>query len=103
MNTNEHKKLISNKSHYLYTYNRYIIFTVQLLFKDQDNSNYFIKNGKELLTNLLSFANKDTASFGDAFNDLIGWLKCTDNWQVVDEELTGRGVRTHTVCTVYVL
>ena len=72
-------------------YNRYNA-ALQLLFSDPANRDFFISSGRQLLTNLLLVADKETSGFKVAFDAMIEWLSVQDNWHVADEELTSRGV-----------
>ena len=64
-----------------------------MLLAEPKTRKFFADSGRSLLVNLLTIGFKDTTGFVEAYDDMIGWLSEADNWPIVDEELSSRGVR----------
>ncbi|KAF2359483.1 Mitoguardin, partial [Trinorchestia longiramus] len=63
----------------------------QLLFSNQDNKDWFIEAGRQIIADLMVKAGKDPKVAVTAYDAMLLYLDECD-WSLVEEELRGRGV-----------
>lgn len=66
---------------------------VQLLFQDDAVRRFFIEGGRQLLADMLIRSDKDPSNFLTAFDDMMLYVQDMKHWDVIEEELRGRGVK----------
>ncbi|XP_054281997.1 mitoguardin-like [Macrosteles quadrilineatus] len=68
----------------------------QYLFKDTNNWTWFANNGRQVLYDLLLYADKDTKDFMVAYEEMLLFLQEKDCWEDVEKELSVKGVKAMT-------
>jgi len=62
------------------------------MLKNPECKEWFVKSGKEMLTNLLKKANYDHMQFLIDYDEMVRYCEDAQNWGFIDEELSRRGV-----------
>lgn len=62
------------------------------MLKNPDCKEWFVKSGKEMLTNLLKKAKYDHMQFSIDYDEMVRYCEDSQNWGFIDEELSRRGV-----------
>ncbi|XP_049880576.1 mitoguardin isoform X1 [Pectinophora gossypiella] len=68
----------------------------QLVFKDAAVWAWFVDAGREVLTDLLLFADKEPKEFLVAYEEMVSWTTDGSNWPTIESELTSKGVKALT-------
>ncbi|GLH10188.1 Mitoguardin [Gryllus bimaculatus] len=68
----------------------------QYLFKDHSTWQWFADTGRQILTDLLLYADKDPKDFLIAYEDMLDFLQDPDHWLEMEQELSLRGVKAIT-------
>ncbi|XP_038221859.1 mitoguardin [Zerene cesonia] len=66
------------------------------VFRDQAAWAWFIDAGRQVLTDLLLFADKEPKEFLVAYEEMVSWTTDAANWTVLENELTSKGVKVLT-------
>uniref|UniRef100_A0A1B6CGB2 Mitoguardin n=1 Tax=Clastoptera arizonana TaxID=38151 RepID=A0A1B6CGB2_9HEMI len=68
----------------------------QHLFKDHNTWIWFSDSGRQVLTNLLLYADKDPKDFLIAYEEMLMFVQDKTSWEDVEEELSVKGVKAMT-------
>lgn len=68
----------------------------QYLFKDHSTWQWFADTGRQILTDLLLYADKDPKDFLIAYEDMLDFLQDSSRWSEMEQELSLRGVKAIT-------
>ncbi|XP_039280002.1 mitoguardin [Nilaparvata lugens] len=68
----------------------------QWLFRDQASWNWFADSGRQVLTDLMIFADKDPKDFLIAYEEMLKFLKDEVSWSDIELELSAKGVKALT-------
>ena len=63
-----------------------------LIFKDSSNRDFLKSAGKRVVADFLLSCNHSPTEFQIAFDEIIRFCDDEDNWPVIDDELSNRGV-----------
>ncbi|XP_022085307.1 mitoguardin 2-like [Acanthaster planci] len=64
-----------------------------VLLEDQTISDWFVTMGKQLISDLLLKANYDSEEFGDAYDEMMTYVRDPQNHKDIEKELRARKVR----------
>lgn len=62
------------------------------LLKKKEYKEWFVECGREVLSGLIRKANYDDTQFFVDFNDMMNYCEDANNWESIEEELSGRGI-----------
>ncbi|KAJ2953806.1 hypothetical protein O0L34_g1433 [Tuta absoluta] len=68
----------------------------QLVFKDAAVWAWFVDAGRQVLTDLLLFADKEPKEFLVAYEEMVSWATDGNNWPTIEAELSSKGVKVLT-------
>ncbi|KAG6457570.1 hypothetical protein O3G_MSEX010381 [Manduca sexta] len=68
----------------------------QQVFKDAAVWAWFVDAGRQVLTDLLLFADKEPKEFLVAYEEMVSWATDGTNWSTIESELTSKGVKALT-------
>ncbi|KAJ0182015.1 hypothetical protein K1T71_002737 [Dendrolimus kikuchii] len=63
------------------------------VFKDPGAWAWYVDAGRQVLTDLLLFADKEPKEFLIAYEEMVSWATDGANWQTIESELTTKGVK----------
>lgn len=63
------------------------------LVQSPTNRNYFMEIARDLMSNLLQYANQNPTSFVQRLDDLVQFLEDRASWELTTKELTSRKVK----------
>ncbi|CAH0700423.1 unnamed protein product [Spodoptera exigua] len=66
------------------------------VFKDAAIWAWFVDAGRQVLTDLLLFADKEPKEFLVAYEEMVSWATDAANWTTIETELTTKGVKALT-------
>ncbi|KAJ8729259.1 hypothetical protein PYW08_000840 [Mythimna loreyi] len=66
------------------------------VFKDAAVWAWFVDAGRQVLTDLLLFADKEPKEFLVAYEEMVSWATDAANWTTIESELTTKGVKALT-------
>ncbi|PZC81154.1 mitoguardin [Helicoverpa armigera] len=66
------------------------------VFKDAAVWAWFVDAGRQVLTDLLLFADKEPKEFLVAYEEMVSWATDAANWATIESELTTKGVKALT-------
>ncbi|CAK1550116.1 unnamed protein product [Leptosia nina] len=66
------------------------------VFREVEAWAWFIDAGRQVLTDLLLFADKEPKEFLVAYEEMVTWAIDPANWTVIESELTSKGVKVLT-------
>uniref|UniRef100_A0A3P8Z5L8 Mitoguardin 2 n=1 Tax=Esox lucius TaxID=8010 RepID=A0A3P8Z5L8_ESOLU len=64
----------------------------QVLLLDETHRTFFMESGKQMITGLMTKANKSPKAFLEAYEDMLLYTQREETWPVSKMELEGRGV-----------
>lgn len=67
-----------------------------MLFRDETIKHFFVDSGRQLITDIITRAEKDPKDLLIAFDNLMEYVQDDINWPKTEEELRGRGVKCMT-------
>ncbi|XP_069687516.1 mitoguardin isoform X2 [Periplaneta americana] len=73
-----------------------IRLSFQYLFKDSGTWLWFADTGRQMLADLIIFAEKDPKDFLIAYEDMLDFLQEQSNWISMEQELSLKGVKSMT-------
>ncbi|XP_059142729.1 mitoguardin-like [Physella acuta] len=65
----------------------------QCIFQEEGKKDWFKAMGKKLVGDLMIKADKDVEEFYTSYDKMMQFVSVDSNWQMIEEELRGRGVR----------
>ncbi|XP_065163506.1 mitoguardin isoform X2 [Atheta coriaria] len=68
----------------------------QHMLKELANYNWFVDAGRQILADLLLYADKDPKDFLIGYEELLRYVQETSNWRDMEEELSSKGVKALT-------
>uniref|UniRef100_A0A023F390 Mitoguardin n=1 Tax=Triatoma infestans TaxID=30076 RepID=A0A023F390_TRIIF len=68
----------------------------QWVFKDRETWQWFSENGRQVLTDLLLYADKDPKDFLIAYEEMLIFLQDDNVWPDIEKELSMKGVKAMT-------
>ncbi|KAL1124385.1 hypothetical protein AAG570_001014 [Ranatra chinensis] len=68
----------------------------QWMFKSQDTWTWFADSGRQILTDLLLYADKDPKDLMIAYEEMLQFLKDRSSWPDIEAELSHKGVKAMT-------
>ncbi|XP_065202883.1 mitoguardin [Planococcus citri] len=68
----------------------------QWLMRDESKRTWIANTGRQILTDLLLYANKDPKEFLIAYEEMLTFLSDEKCWEEIEKELTARGVKAMT-------
>ncbi|XP_041988936.1 mitoguardin isoform X1 [Aricia agestis] len=63
------------------------------VFADPHSRNWFVDSGRQVLTDLLLFADKEPKEFLVAYEEMVSWTSDLANWNMIEKELSSKGVK----------
>ncbi|CAG4998113.1 unnamed protein product [Parnassius apollo] len=63
------------------------------VFRDAANWAWFVDAGRQVLTDLLLFADKEPKEFLVAYEEMVSWATDAANWTTIEKELSSKGVK----------
>ncbi|CAH2067180.1 unnamed protein product, partial [Iphiclides podalirius] len=63
------------------------------VFRDAAAWAWFVDAGRQVLTDLLLFADKEPKEFLVAYEEMVSWATDVANWTTIEDELTSKGVK----------
>ncbi|KAG7311313.1 hypothetical protein JYU34_002350 [Plutella xylostella] len=69
---------------------------LQLVFKDAAVWAWFVDAGRQVLTDMLLFADKEPKEFLVAYEEMVSWTSDPANWTTIENELCSKGVKVLT-------
>ncbi|XP_013133704.1 PREDICTED: protein FAM73B [Papilio polytes] len=63
------------------------------VFRDAAAWAWFVDAGRQVLTDLLLFADKEPKEFLVAYEEMVSWATDAANWSTIEKELTSKGVK----------
>ncbi|XP_068621439.1 mitoguardin [Battus philenor] len=63
------------------------------VFRDASAWAWFVDAGRQVLTDLLLFADKEPKEFLVAYEEMVSWATDPANWTTIENELTSKGVK----------
>ncbi|XP_072936961.1 mitoguardin [Epargyreus clarus] len=66
------------------------------VFRDAANGAWFVDAGRQVLTDLLLFADKEPKEFLVAYEEMVTWATDATNWPIIESELSSKGVKALT-------
>ncbi|XP_063241749.1 mitoguardin [Bacillus rossius redtenbacheri] len=69
---------------------------LQLVFRDRANWRWLADTGRQVLADILIFADKDPKDLLIAYEDMLEFIKQEENWTLVEQELSLKGVKAMT-------
>lgn len=68
----------------------------QHMLKDTANYVWFVDAGRQMLADLLLYADKDPKDFLIGYEEMLRYLQENSNWREIEEELSSKGVKALT-------
>ncbi|KAL0849436.1 hypothetical protein ABMA28_013722 [Loxostege sticticalis] len=68
----------------------------QNVFRDAAVWAWFVDAGRQVLTDLLLFADKEPKEFLVAYEEMVSWTSDATNWSTIEDELYSKGVKVLT-------
>ncbi|XP_064648697.1 mitoguardin 2-like [Lineus longissimus] len=68
-------------------------FAFEELFRDETILEWFVQMGRRLISYVLIKAERDPVDFQEGFDEMINFVKKKESWQMMEEELRGRGIK----------
>ncbi|KAL4712970.1 hypothetical protein ACJJTC_012040 [Scirpophaga incertulas] len=69
---------------------------LQLVFRDAAVWQWFVDAGRQVLTDLLLYADKEPKEFLVAYEEMVSWTSDGANWSTIQNELHNKGVKIFT-------
>ncbi|KAI8428127.1 hypothetical protein MSG28_002387 [Choristoneura fumiferana] len=66
---------------------------LQGVFRSAANWAWFVDAGRQVLTDLLLYADKEPKEFLVAYEEMVTWTTDPTNWTTIENELTSKGVK----------
>ncbi|GBP31191.1 Mitoguardin [Eumeta japonica] len=67
-----------------------------LMFRDAGVWAWFVDAGRQVLTDLLLYADKEPKEFLVAYEEMLSWASDPANWSTIENELSSKGVKVLT-------
>ena len=68
----------------------------RFMFKDPKNGAWISDTGRQILTDMMCFGDKDPKDFLVAYEDMLNFVKQEENWPAIERELELRNVKAMT-------